>query len=145
MHIQSRKFPFNEQGSSLILVLMMVLLMMVAISGAFLRVTTERRTALDATAQVDAYALAQSGIDRYLIENTAVPTVIPDSATYTLNGGTATVTLRWLRRSAVAPADTIMLITSRAEATGSRYNAGAPVASRTGTPNDSLALSVTRR
>lgn len=131
MQTQSRKFPLNEQGSSLILVLMMILLLMVAISGAFLRVTTERRVALDATAQVDAYALAQSGIDRYLIENTAVPAVLPDSATYSLNGGTATVTLRWLRRSAVEPADTIMLITSRAVANGNRYSASAPQASRT--------------
>ena len=121
----------DRRGATLILVLLFTFLLMVAVAGAFTRVTTERRIALDATAQVDAFSLAQSGIDRYLIENTAVPGTIPDSATYSLPGGTATVTLRWFRRSAAAPADTIMLITSRAEATGSRYNTAAPRATRT--------------
>ncbi len=121
----------DRRGAVLILVLLFTLLLMVATAGAFTRVATERRVALDATAQVDAFALAQSGIDRYLIENTSVPTTIPDSASYNLPGGTATVTLRWLRRSAAIPADTIMLITSRAEAIGNRYNASAPGATRT--------------
>ncbi len=131
MPMPSRSIPSDRRGSALILVLLLVMLLMVASSAAFLRVMSERRTALDATAQVDAYSLAQSGIDRYLIENTAVPASIPDSATYALNGGSATVTLRWLRRSATAPADTIMLITSRSQATGNRYNASAPRAART--------------
>lgn len=121
----------DRRGGALILVLLLTVLLMVAIAGAFTRVMSERRTALDATAQVDAFALAQSGVDRYLIEHPTVPATLPDSATYSLPGGTATVTLRWFRRSAAAPADTIMLITSRAEATSSRSNSRTPRATRT--------------
>jgi hypothetical protein len=112
-------------------VMLLVLLLMVAIAGAFGRTTAERRTALDATAQVDAFAIAQSGIDRYLIAHPSVPSTLPDSSSYTVPGGRVVVTLRYFRRSAVAPVDTILLITSRAEATGNRYNASAPQTLRT--------------
>lgn len=121
----------NRRGAALIMVMLLVLLLLVAIVGAWTRTTTERRTALDATAQVDAYAMAQSGIDKYLIATTAVPSTLPDSATYNVTGGKAVVTLRYFRRSTAVPVDTVLLITSRAEVTNDRYNSTAPRATRT--------------
>jgi hypothetical protein len=121
----------DRRGAALMTVMLLVLLLMVAVAGAFMRTTTERRTALDATSQVDAYAIAQSGIDLYLIAHTSVPTTLPDSATYNVTGGKAVVTLRYFRKSTVSPVDTILLITSRGEATGDRYNSTASRATRT--------------
>lgn len=121
----------DRRGAALMTVMLLVLLLLVAIVGAWTRTTTERRTALDATAQVDAFTIAQSGIDQYLIGHTAVPTTLPDSSTYSVTGGRAVVTLRYFRRSTATPVDTVLLITSRGEVTNDRYNASAPRATRT--------------
>ncbi|MEO5799495.1 MAG: hypothetical protein ABIZ70_07755 [Gemmatimonadales bacterium] len=131
--MKQRKRPLtaNRRGAALMTVMLLVLLLLVAIVGAWTRTTTERRTALDATAQVDAYTIAQSGIDKYLVANPSQPTTLPDSAIYNVTGGKVTVTLRYFRRSPVSPVDTILLITSRAEVTNDRYNATAPRATRT--------------
>ncbi len=118
----------DRRGAALMTVMLLVLLLLVAIVGAFTRTTTERRTALDATAQVDAFAIAQSGLDQYLVAHTTAPTTLPDSATYSVTGGRAVVTLRRFR---AATTDTLLLLTSRGEATGSRYNASASIATRT--------------
>jgi hypothetical protein len=121
----------NRRGVALVTVMLLVLLLVVAIAGAFIRTSTEQRAALDATAQVDAFAIAQSGVDLYLIGHSSVPTTLPDSATYNVTGGRAVVTLRYFRRSAVSPVDTVLLITSRGEATGDRYNYSTSRATRT--------------
>ncbi|MES2124186.1 MAG: hypothetical protein V4503_05805 [Gemmatimonadota bacterium] len=118
----------DRRGAALMTVMLLVLLLMIAIIGAFTRTTTERRIALDETSLVDAFAIAQSGIDQYLIAKTAIPSTLPDSATYTVTGGRAVVTLRSFRTTST---DTLLLITSRGEATGSRYNAGTSIATRT--------------
>ena len=123
-----RRVASNRRGAALMTVMLLVLLLMVAIAGAFTRTTTERRTALDATAQVDAFAMAQSGLDQYLVAHTTVPTTLPDSATYTVAGGRAVVTLRQFR---AAVTDTLLLLTSRGEASGDRYSAASSLATRT--------------
>lgn len=121
----------NRRGAALLTVMLLVVLLLVAIMGAWTRTSTERRTALDTTAQVDAFTIAQSGIDQYLNAHSTVPATLPDSATYTVTGGRAVVTLRYFRKSAVSPVDTILLITSRAEVTNDRYNTTTPLATRT--------------
>ncbi|MES2304791.1 MAG: hypothetical protein V4558_04760 [Gemmatimonadota bacterium] len=131
MKARKSRLTANRRGAALMTVMLLVLLLLVAIVGAWTRTTTERRTALDATAQVDAYTMAQSGIDKYLVANPSQPTTLPDSVTYNVTGGKVTVTLRYFRRSPVTPVDTILLITSRAEVTNDRYNATAPRATRT--------------
>lgn len=131
MHVRTRHLLKDRRGAALLTVMLLVMLLLVAIVGAFARTTTERRTALDATSQVDAFSIAQSGIDQYLVAHTIQPTTLPDSATYDVAGGRAVVTLRYFRRSPVTPVDTILLITSRGEVTNDRYNATAPRATRT--------------
>lgn len=131
MKVRTRHLLKDRRGAALLTVMLLVMLLLVAIVGAFARTTTERRTALDATSQVDAFSIAQSGIDQYLVAHPTQPTTLPDVATYTVAGGTATVTLRYFRRSTISPVDTILLITSRGEVTNDRYNASAPRATRT--------------
>lgn len=128
MDTRTRRLTSDRRGAALMTVMLLVLLLMIAIIGAFTRTTTERRIGLDETSLVDAFAIAQSGIDQYLIAKTAVPSTLPDSATYTVTGGRAVVTLRRFRTSST---DTLLLITSRGEATGSRYNASTSIATRT--------------
>lgn len=131
METRMTRLAQDRRGAVLLTVMLLVLLLLVAITGAWTRTTTERRTALDATAQVDAFSIAQSGIDQYLINTSAVPGTLPDVQTYNVTGGTATVTLRYFRRSPVTPIDTVLLITSTGAVTNQRYNANAPRATRT--------------
>lgn len=119
----------DERGISLLLTMLLVLLLLVAVTGAAMRTTAERRSALDMASQVDAFALAQSGIDRYLEAHTTKPTTFPDSASYTMTGGRAVATLYRFRASA---SDTVFVLVSRGEnTTQDRYAANTAMAVRT--------------
>jgi hypothetical protein len=119
----------DRRGSTLIIVMLLVSLMLMAITGAFVRTSAERRNALDAAAQVDAFSLAQDGIDKYIALVTSIPSSLPDSQTFTLTGGRAVVTLRYLRVSA---SDTTLVLISRGENSATnKYSSDAAVASRT--------------
>lgn len=119
----------DERGISLLLTMLLVLLLLVAVTGAAMRTTAERRSSLDIAAQVDAFALAQSGIDRYLEAHTIKPTTFPDSASYTMTGGRAVATLYRFRASA---SDTVFVLVSRGEnTTQDRYAANSAMAIRT--------------
>jgi hypothetical protein len=118
----------DRRGAALLTVLLLLFLLITGIFGAYLRTSVERRLAMDASAQVDAYALAESGIDRYLTAVTSLPSTLPDSQTYTITGGQAVVTLRALQLSGT---DTTLVLISRGETTLSRYASSAANASRT--------------
>jgi hypothetical protein len=119
----------NRRGSALITVMLMICLMMIAIAGVLGRTSAERRNAMDGAAQVDAFALAADGIDKYLAAVTAIPAALPDSQTFTLPGGRAVVTLRRMRSAAT---DTTLLVISRGENTsGNSYSATSSTATRT--------------
>lgn len=119
----------DRRGAVLLTVILLVLLLLVAIAGAFTRTSAERRTAMDATAQVDAFAIAKSGIDLYINNVTTMPATLPDSQTYTMTGGRAVVTLR--RIYANASGDTLLVLIARGENTTNRYAANANRAIRT--------------
>jgi|CXWL01.1.fsa_nt_gi Tfp pilus assembly protein PilX len=119
----------DQRGVSLLLTLLLILLLLVAVTGAAMRTSAERRSAMDLAAQVDAFALAQSGIDRYLEAHTTLPGSLPDSATYTVPGGRAVATLYRFRASG---GDTLLVLVSRGEnTTQDRYDASAATAVRT--------------
>ncbi len=119
----------DERGVSLLLTLLLVLLLLVAVTGAAMRTTAERRSSMDGAAQVDAFAIAQSGLDRYIEAKTTKPTTFPDSASYTISGGRAVATLYRFRAAA---ADTVFVLVSRGEnTTQDRYQAKTAMAVRT--------------
>lgn len=121
--------PTDERGISLLLTMLLVLLLLVAVTGAAMRTTAERRSSMDIAAQVDAFALAQSGIDRYLEGHTTIPTTLPDSSTYTITGGRAVATLYRFRAST---SDTVFVLVSRGEnTTQDRYSAATAASVRT--------------
>lgn len=119
----------DRRGVSLITTLLLVFLMMVAVIGAFTRTMGERRSAIDQTAQVDAFTLAQEGLERYVATRTTMPATLPDSLEVTLTGGRAVVTLR---RARVSATDTTLVLISRGEnTTTNRYAANTTPAVRT--------------
>lgn len=119
----------DRRGVSLITTLLLVFLMMVAVIGAFTRTMGERRNAIDQTAQVDAFALAQEGLERYVATRTTMPATLPDSLEVTLTGGRAVVTLR---RARASTSDTTLVLVSRGEnTTTNRYAANTTPAVRT--------------
>lgn len=119
----------DRRGVTLVMVMLLVCIMMLAITGALLRTNAERRNAMDGAAQVDAFAIAMDGIDRYLTGVTTLPSVLPDSQVFTVAGGRAVVTLRPVR---LATTDTLLILVSRGEQTsGNRYASDAAVATRT--------------
>jgi hypothetical protein len=119
----------DRRGSTLIVVMLLVSLMLIAITGAFVRTSAERRSALDGAAQVDAFTLAQEGIDKYIALVTSIPASMPDSQPFTLTGGRAVVVLRYFHTAA---SDTTLVLISRGEVNSAdKYSSDAAIASRT--------------
>lgn len=119
----------DRRGVALLTTMMLVILLLVAIVGAFTRASGEFRTANDQASQVDALALAQSGLDQYLAAQTSLPSTLPDSQVFTMTGGRAVVTLRAARLSA---GDSVFVLISRGENTSTnRYAANTATATRT--------------
>jgi hypothetical protein len=119
----------DRRGIALLTTMLLIILLLVAIVGAFTRASGEFRTANDTASQVDALALAQSGLDRYLVAQTSLPGTLPDSQVFTMTGGRAVVTLRAARLSAN---DSTYVLISRGENTSTnRYAANTATAVRT--------------
>lgn len=120
----------DRRGVTLVTSLLLVMLLTISIIAAFTRITADRRTTLDSAGTLDAYTVAQNGVDRYLTVRTAEPTTFPDSATFAVAGGNAAVVLRRIRQKTnVLPA--MYLVTSTGWTTGNRYDPRAPRATRT--------------
>jgi type II secretory pathway pseudopilin PulG len=125
----------SRRGAVLPLTIIMLAIMGVAVAITYTRLSSERRTTADAQAQVQAFAVAQSGLSRYL-STLAAGGVKPgwgdvDVVYNDLPGGTATVSLRMVRESTVTLLPAVYAITSRGvNTTARRYGASAPAAER---------------
>ncbi|HMH57129.1 MAG TPA: hypothetical protein VK535_12795 [Gemmatimonadales bacterium] len=124
----------NRRGSTLPLSLLVIALLGFSVAVAYARLSSERRITGDAQAQVNAFAVAQSGLSRYLASVTALPGAAANVTYNDLPGGTAQVNLARIRDSVVTtklfPA--VYVITSRGtNTTAKRYGAGAAPAERT--------------
>lgn len=125
----TRSLHRDRRGVTLITSLLLVMLLTISIIAAFTRISADRRTTLDSAGALDAYAIAQNGVDRYLTGRTAEPTTFPDSTAFDVAGGRAAVVLRRVRqKTANLPA--MYLITSTGWSTQNRYDPRAPRATR---------------
>jgi Tfp pilus assembly protein PilV len=125
----TRSLHHDRRGVTLVTSLLLVMLLTISIIAAFTRITADRRTTLDSSGALDAYAIAQNGVDRFLTLRTAEPTTFPDSTTFDVAGGRAAVVLRRIRqKTANLPA--MYLITSTGWSTQNRYDPRAPRATR---------------
>ncbi|MGH7510530.1 MAG: hypothetical protein ACREMZ_13815, partial [Gemmatimonadales bacterium] len=122
----------NSRGAALPLTIIVMALLGVSVAITYARISSERRLTSDAQAQMSAFAVAQSGLSRYLANLNGKPGWT-DQASYTdLPGGTAQVTLRMLRESTITLLPAVYVISSRGvNTTAKRYSASAPAAERT--------------
>jgi hypothetical protein len=125
----------NRKGGTLPLTILLLSLMAVGVAISFTRVSSDRRNTADAHAQLGAFAVAQSGLNRFLANLTGKPAGTPPdiNATYNdLPGGSATVNLRMLRESTTTLLPAVYVITSRGTYTGGKsYSTLTPPAQRT--------------
>jgi hypothetical protein len=106
-------------------------LMGVAVALTYSRVSSERRIASDQRAQFGAFAVAQSGLSRYLATVADKPAGPVDVVYNDLPGGTAQVSLRMLRESTITLLPAVYVITARGVNTAAkRFNSLAPAAER---------------
>lgn len=121
----------NRRGVTLPLVVLVVAILGVAVVVTTNRASADRNVSSDHQAQLDAFTVAQSGLEQYFSTIVGMPPASKDTTITTLPGGTALISLRRLRDSAgVIPAT--FVITSRGtNTTAMRYGARVPTAQRT--------------
>lgn len=115
---------------SLPLVILLMAILAIAVTAGFARVSEERRIVGDQQAQVDAFAVAQSGLERYVAMRDSQPTGTDSVAIPIGAADTAYVTLFQIR----APAGNIKgqyVIRSRGVSHGARFSFDTPAAQRT--------------
>jgi hypothetical protein len=122
---------FNRRGATLPLTVLLLALMGVGVAITYSRISSERRITGDSRAQLGAFAVAQSGLNRFLSTINGKPAG-NQTVTYTdLPGGTSQVDLRQLRESTTTLLPALYVITSRGRYTGAkRYDALAPASER---------------
>lgn len=121
----------NRRGATLPLAILAIVLITLTVAAGYARVSSERRINGDQQAQVDAFALAQTGLERYASGVSSIPPASHDTTITGLPGGSAQVSLRRIR-AAAGGSPALYVISSRGTSTGSvRYGAMTPSAQRT--------------
>jgi hypothetical protein len=120
---------YNRHGVSLPLVILMMALLALALTAGFSRVSEERRIVGDQQAQVDALAVAESGLERFVALLDTMP-VEDDSVAIPIGPrDTAFVAILGIRKSA---ASRLYVIRSRGVShSAPRFGASTPPAQRT--------------
>jgi hypothetical protein len=126
----------NRRGAMLPLTVIVLSLMAVAVAITFTRISAERHIGGDTRASLGAFAVAQSGLNRFLANINGKPALLAgavQTVNYTdLPSGTARVDMVMLRESTNTLLPAVYAITSRGTYTGGkRYNALTPPAERT--------------
>jgi hypothetical protein len=134
--MSSISFRLNRRGATLPLTTIVLALMAVAVAVTYSRISSERAITGDAKAQQGAFAVAQSGLNRFLANLNGKPPAAgpwPITANYVdLPGGTAQVDMMQLRDSTPSLLPAVYVITSRGRYTAAkRYNSLSPSAERT--------------
>jgi hypothetical protein len=121
-----------RRGATLPMTVLVIALMGVAVAITYARLSSERRITGDSQAQVDAFSVAQTGLNNYLAGLNGKPAASDDVTLNGLPGGTAQVSLRMLRESTTTLLPAVYVITSRGTNTAAkRYDALTPPAERT--------------
>jgi Tfp pilus assembly protein PilX len=121
----------SRRGATLPLSLLVIGILGLAVAGSANMLSSERQVSSDHEAQLDAFSVAQSGLEQYFSTINGMPPASVDTTITTLPGGSAVISLRRLRDSSgTIPAT--FVITSRGTASvATRYGARAPTAERT--------------
>lgn len=124
----------SRRGAALIMALLLAVILVAVTAGLALRMSGERRVALDDAAQTDALNAAQSGLNTYFALSTGVPHTGVDSTrvdtVITVSGGSASVSVRRIRKGPLASDPVLYAVVSRGATTRNRASAATPAAQR---------------
>jgi hypothetical protein len=124
----------NRRGATLPLTIIVIAVMAVSVAISYYRLSSERRITSDGQAQLDAFAVAQSGMNSFLEGLGSTPPANQDVTINGLSGGSAQVSLRRLKDAVLVPVinPAVYIITSRGtNTTAKRYDSRIPPAQRT--------------
>jgi hypothetical protein len=120
----------GRRGISLPLVILLMSLLALAVTVGFARVSDERRIVGDQQAQLDAFAVAQSGLERYFALTTTSPGAY-DSVSIALGVRDTAFVVSWQVRAPAPGQEGIYLVRSRGVShSARRYDASTPPAQR---------------
>ncbi|MBA2292497.1 MAG: hypothetical protein H0W15_08580 [Gemmatimonadales bacterium] len=121
----------SRGGFALPMVILVTLVLTITVGAGLLLTAADHSAGTDHDAHIKAYTVAQTGLERYFTDVTALPTTFPDPRTITVPGGTANVTLHRMR-AASSTDSAIYVLTSIGQATGAglRRSSLTPVAER---------------
>jgi len=115
---------------SLPLVILLMAILAIAVTAGFARVSEERRIVGDQQAQVDAFAVAQSGLERYVALVDSTPGAFDSVAIPIGPDDTAFVALFQIR-APVGATPGMYVLRSRGVSHGGRFSFNTPAAQRT--------------
>jgi hypothetical protein len=121
----------DRRGVSLPMVILMMALLAVAVTAGFARVSEERRIVGDQQAQVDAFAVAQSGIERYVALRDTVPGAYDSVAIAFGTRDTAYVVLFRIRDTLASQPGLYVIRSRGVSRSAPRFSAATPTAQRT--------------
>jgi hypothetical protein len=122
---------WSRRGATLPLAILAIVLISLTVAAGYARVSSERRINGDQGAQLDAFAVAQTGLERYIGGISTAPPASHDSTIPGVPGGSAQISLRRVR-PAVGASPALYVISSRGTSTSAvRYGAATPSAERT--------------
>jgi Tfp pilus assembly protein PilX len=120
----------DRKGATLPMAILLIAILGVAVAVSAARTTSERRITSDQQAQLDAFAVAQSGLEQWFSTQTTVPADSAEVTVSGLAGGSAQISVRKiLAASGTIPA-TYVIISRGTNSTATRYGATVPSAQR---------------
>jgi Tfp pilus assembly protein PilX len=123
--------PSDRRGATLPLAILAIVIISLTVAAGYARVSAERRINSDQQAQVDAFAVAQTGLERYINGVASIPGASDNVTITTIPGGSAEISLRRIR-DATATTPALYVVSSRGTSTGSsRFGASTAPAQRT--------------
>ncbi len=124
--------PDPRRGIALPMMLLVIIALTVTVGAGFMLSSSEHSAGADHDAQLQAYTVAQEGLETYLSTVTALPTTFPDVRNFNTGDGTAQVTMMRVKDGATA-ADRVFLIKSegKARAPGLSLASTTPLGART--------------
>jgi hypothetical protein len=129
----------NRRGFAIPIAVLVIAVLTIMIAGGFSLVSAERRSVADQKSQINAFRIAEQGLEIFLVRRDSlmkgkpsyskVPGAIPDTATINMEGGYAQVTLTRLRPVRGTQSG-LYVVRSKGVETANAYN-GSPQGVRT--------------
>jgi hypothetical protein len=120
----------NRRGATLPLSILLIAILGVAVAVSASRSSSERRITSDEQAQLDAFAVAQSGLEQWFSTASGMPADSAEVSVTGLAGGSAQISIRKLRDSSGTIPATFVIMSRGTNSTATRYGANVPTAER---------------